>query len=209
MRLHSFEAFRVVGPFVDSTRAKTFLDVRPWCPRRRASAHARGRRRRAAVSRRRCADRRIGTRARSRFTFSAPRLACSWSWVCGRRSLARSRRSTRHCTGSSTPLMRASTCCSQRSPLRLRCLGQAPGPSMRASSAGGASKSATATHTERGASHAPNEGVASAFQWAPPTLRWSYRTPIEPQIHTNRGSRASASRRDSADQSNPRGGDCK
>ena len=38
----------------------------------------------------------------------------------------------------------------------------------------------TATHTERGASHAPNEGVASAFQWAPPTLRWSYGTPIEP-----------------------------
>ena len=149
MRLHSFEAFRVVGPFVDSTCAKTFLDVRPWCPRRRASAHARGRRRRAAVSRRRCVDRRIGTRLGRVSHSSGPRWACSWSWVCGRRLLARSLRSTRRCRDSSTPPMRTSTCYWQRSPLRLRCLGQAPGPSMRACSAGGASKSATATQRTR------------------------------------------------------------
>ena len=162
MRRHSFEAFRVVGPFVDSTRAKTLLDVRPWCPRRRASAHARGRRRRAAVSRRRCADRRIGTRLgrvshRLRCDGRAPARgsvdADRWRARGDRRGAARVLQ-PRRCG-----LLRR---CSQRSPLRLRCLGQAPGPSMRACSAGGASKSATATHTERGASHAPRMRVSRA-----------------------------------------------
>ena len=206
MRLHSFEGFRVVGPCVVSTCAKTFLDVRPWCSRRWAVAYARCRRRRAAVTRRRCTDRRIGARlSRVSYSLHRDRRTPASGSVDADRWRTRGD-STRHCTGSSTPLMRASTCCSQRSPLRLRCSGQAPGPSMRAFSAGGASKSAMAMHTERGTSHAPNEGVARAFQRTPPTLRWPFRTPIEPKIHTNRGSRASVSRRNSADKSNARRG---